>query len=99
MSQNVIVQSIDGRESLASLCHVLDFDPVVLLQNQDEFNGIEGVQTEPFAEERGVISDLGGVHVLDLQLANDHLFQLCLQIHRRSLPRLPLWALPTGQRS
>ena len=66
----------DTGEGGARLLAACDFDAEFLFERDDEFEGVDRVEIEAGANERIVVADVFGLKVVELQRADDELFQL-----------------------
>src|SRR6185437_10307381 len=57
--RDIIDHGIDVDQDLTSFFGIFDDDPILPVQQDDKFQGIYGVQPQPFAEQRLVICDVG----------------------------------------
>ena len=64
------VEGVHGGERLHADLFVFDFDAELLLESQNELQGVDRVETEPLSEERGRIVDRLRVD-FELQAAHD----------------------------
>lgn len=61
----------DGAEYLFALCGVFELDAVVLLQEHDQLQGVDGVETEAAAKELVVGGDVLRLDAFEVQDVDD----------------------------
>jgi hypothetical protein len=66
-------QSADGDERLLADLVALDPDGELLLESHHELEGIDGVESEPFAEQRSVVGDVRGGEPLQVEGADEEM--------------------------
>lgn len=66
----------DAGEGGAGFLAAGNFDAEFLFEGDHEFEGVDRVEVETGADERIVVADVFGLKVVELQRANDELFEL-----------------------
>src|SRR5262245_6447205 len=78
LAQDEIDQRVHGRERLLADLLVGDRDPEALLHQHDQLERVDRVEAEPFAEDGGVVLDVGRGG-LEPEPADEQVFHLGLQ--------------------
>ena len=65
---------IDIDQDLTSFLRVFDLNAIFTAQQNDQFDGVDGIQSEPFAEQGLIVFYIIGIYRCEVQKLNDLLF-------------------------
>ena len=79
MLGDVIGHGVERSENSLAFCGIVEADAVVFLHEHDEFQGVDGIQAETFAEEGLAVDDVFGCDFFEREDFDDLLLELAFE--------------------
>ena len=72
----ILSHHVDALEDFLAFGGILQLDAIFFLHHDNQFQSINAVETQAFAEERCIVVDVGGRDVFEVQYLDNLFFQL-----------------------